>query len=134
MNVLDLDNETDIFALHYVYIPRINRTLDEFGAAFNNHSVSSEGNRTPLQLFTLDSHLQNLHNPDTALEHISNEPSAPALMHGVESFCPLQRRDLQELSLTVNPLENDHTKGKTLFQRVQQFVFSKIVSSQLPSE
>ena len=73
--MLDLDNETDIFALHYVYIPRINRTLDEFGAAFNNHSVSSEGNRTPLQLFTLDSHLLNLHNPDTVLEDISAEPS-----------------------------------------------------------
>lgn len=57
MNVLDLDNEKDIFSLHYVYIPRINRTLDEFRAAFNNHSMSSEGNRTPLQLFTLDRHL-----------------------------------------------------------------------------
>ena len=29
MNVLDLDNETDIFSLHYVYIPGINGTLDE---------------------------------------------------------------------------------------------------------
>lgn len=96
--------------------------------------MSSEGNRTPLQLFTLDSHLQNLHNPDTALEQISNEPSAQTAMHGVDSFLPLPRRDLQDLALTVNPLENDHTNGKTLFQRVQQFIFSKIVSSQFPSE
>ena len=35
MNVLNLDNETYIFCLHYVYIPRINRTLAEFKDAFN---------------------------------------------------------------------------------------------------
>ena len=125
MNVLNLYNETDIFCLHYVYIPRINRTLAIFKDAFNIHSMSSEGNRTLLQLYALDSHLLYLHNPDSVSEEIT-APSAPALVHGCDSFCPLNRRDLQELSFTINPLEQDH-KGKTLFQRVQQFVFNKIV-------
>ncbi|XP_023807452.1 uncharacterized protein LOC111946834 [Oryzias latipes] len=52
LNMLDVDNRTDLFCLHYVYIPRTNCTLEEFQAAFNSHSISSEGNKTPVHLFT----------------------------------------------------------------------------------
>ena len=73
MEALDVDNESDLFSLHYVYIPRtnhtldefkaafnnhsmyiprINHTLDEFKAAFNNHSISSEGNNPSSALHT----------------------------------------------------------------------------------
>lgn len=57
MEALDVDNEWELFCLHFVYILRINCTLDEFKAAFNNHSITSQVNRTPLQLFTLDKQL-----------------------------------------------------------------------------
>ncbi|KAL1022511.1 hypothetical protein UPYG_G00028670 [Umbra pygmaea] len=57
LGILDLENATDLFCLHYVFLPRINRTLEEFKAGFNNHSISTEGNRTPVQLFTLDTTL-----------------------------------------------------------------------------
>ena len=52
MEALDVDNESDLFCLHFVHIPRIHCTLDEFKAAFNNHSISSEGNRIPLGCFS----------------------------------------------------------------------------------
>ena len=44
-------NEVDLFCLHYVYKPRINSTLQSFVESWNNHSMSSEGNLTPTQLY-----------------------------------------------------------------------------------
>ena len=44
-------NETDLYCLHYIFIPRINSTLDSFIESWNNHSLSSENNLTPNQLF-----------------------------------------------------------------------------------
>lgn len=67
MEALDVDNETDKFCLHFVYIPRINHSLDAFKPAFNNHSISSEGNRIPTQLFTLDRHILSLNHTEAAI-------------------------------------------------------------------
>ncbi len=49
--ILDPLNDTDIFCLHYVFLPRINRALQEFQEAWNRHSMSTEGNMTPYQMF-----------------------------------------------------------------------------------
>uniref|UniRef100_A0A667Y9I1 Integrase catalytic domain-containing protein n=1 Tax=Myripristis murdjan TaxID=586833 RepID=A0A667Y9I1_9TELE len=115
MEALDVDNESDLFCLHYVYIPRINHTLNEFRAAFNNHSVSSEGNRTPAQLFTLDRHLLSLNDPEAATNEITvGTVTTPHIQY---SLCPLNQQDLQQLAVAVNPLENDGNNGKTLYQR-----------------
>lgn len=48
---LDPLNEIDIFCLHYVFNPRINKNLASFVESWNNHPVSTERNRTPNQLF-----------------------------------------------------------------------------------
>ena len=44
-------NEVDLLCLHYVFLPRINKTLQEFTECWNNHKFSSEHNLTPNQLF-----------------------------------------------------------------------------------
>lgn len=49
--LLDPYNDLDLYSLHYVYIPRINRALDEYVRQHNNHPVRTESHRTPLQLF-----------------------------------------------------------------------------------
>ena len=38
--ILDPLNDTDMFCLHYIYLPRINLRISEFIKAHNNHSVS----------------------------------------------------------------------------------------------
>ena len=48
---LDPLNDTDIFCLHYNYIPRINKRIFEFVEANNNHGVSTEASNTPLPRF-----------------------------------------------------------------------------------
>lgn len=125
LGILDIDNATDLFCLHYVFLPRINRTLEEFKAGFNNHSISSEGNRTPVQLFTLDNDLPHFHNPELSTAGVVF-CSSPNYQRG---FSPLNDRDLQELNDAFNPLQNDNNNGKTLFQRTQQFIFDKLVNA-----
>ena len=50
--ILQPDNQTDLFCLHYVFIPRINAGLEVFRQAWNHHPLSTEGNHSPIQLYT----------------------------------------------------------------------------------
>jgi hypothetical protein len=40
-----------MFALQYVFMPRINRALDCFTTQWNHHPIRTEGNKSPLQLW-----------------------------------------------------------------------------------
>ena len=51
-HILDPGSELDVFALHYIFLPRIQRLLDRFVQRFNFHSVSTAHNRTPRQLWS----------------------------------------------------------------------------------
>lgn len=48
---LNVEDPTQLFALHTIFIPRINNSLIEFSEAFSNHAVSAEGNWTPYQMW-----------------------------------------------------------------------------------
>lgn len=45
-------NHQRIYALHYVYLPRINQTLKHFCDGWNNHGIRTERNKSPCQLYT----------------------------------------------------------------------------------
>jgi len=49
--ILDPLNEADMFCLHYIFLPRIAKSLKEFQESWYNHPLSTEGNLTPYQLF-----------------------------------------------------------------------------------
>ncbi|KAK2810518.1 hypothetical protein Q5P01_000398 [Channa striata] len=53
VGLLDSTNPLHIRALHYVYLPRINRSLDEFINQWNHHSLRTMEHRSPLQLWTV---------------------------------------------------------------------------------
>ena len=48
--ILDPCNEMHLFALHYVFLPRINRNLRAFQEAHTRAPISTEGNSSPEQL------------------------------------------------------------------------------------
>ena len=41
-SVLDPSNDIDLFCLHHVFLPILNKSLGEFVAAHNNHKISTE--------------------------------------------------------------------------------------------
>ena len=126
--LLDPANSTDLYCLHYIFLPRLNRTLSEFIAAHNNHKVSTEENRSPLQMFYQYRHLTSLQ-----LQGLDTENRAQGMNVGqllemndiphvqvptLENI--LDENGLQELMQTVNPLSPDD--GEVLYQRAIQFV------------
>ncbi len=51
IGLLDINNQICLFTLHYIFIPRINYSLQQFLEAWNNHPLSTEQNLSPLQLW-----------------------------------------------------------------------------------
>ena len=49
--VLSPDNNTDLYCLHYVFLPRINAQLETFRQAYSRHRLRTEHNMSPLQLW-----------------------------------------------------------------------------------
>ena len=49
--MLDPSNEVHLFALHYVYLPRINKNLQLFAEGHNRSPISTEHGKSPLQLW-----------------------------------------------------------------------------------
>ena len=77
-------NEVDLFCLHYVFLPRINKTLQEFIECWNNHNLSSEHNLTPNQLFIRGAIQQNM------------LPSTPQMLHSSGNSSDQQQLDVEE--------------------------------------
>ena len=50
-SLLDPLNEVHLFALSYIYLPRINRALNVFTEGWNHHRIRTAHNRSPHQLF-----------------------------------------------------------------------------------
>jgi hypothetical protein len=105
---LDVNNDTDIFCLHYVYLPRINKALDEFVAANNSDRFSTENNRTPKRLFWCNTRLADYY--EGVIPQHPNQPNIEELTS----------RDLPHIYVpdTPNPLGDDN------FQHVHDFVIS----------
>ena len=54
--LLDSLDEVDLFALHYVFLPRINASLSEFTSQWNHHGIRTVSNQTPLALWQTNIH------------------------------------------------------------------------------
>ena len=120
--VLNADNEVDMFCLHVVFLPRINKSLAEFQGSWNNHSLSTEGNMSPLQLCVLG--LLSGHQP-------ANPPStgAPSLdfnnLDSIEVPCnkfePCDEL-IDIVQSAVGPTAQANNDGKTLYYIVIHLV------------
>uniref|UniRef100_A0A3B3SN53 Integrase core domain-containing protein n=1 Tax=Paramormyrops kingsleyae TaxID=1676925 RepID=A0A3B3SN53_9TELE len=51
--ILDSTDPLHIRALHHVYLPRLNRSVDEFVNQWNHHSLRTMESSSPLQLWTV---------------------------------------------------------------------------------
>lgn len=71
-NLLDVNNTIHRFCVQYVYKPVINRRLSSFQSAWNVHSLRTENNNTPRQLW-MEGILKNYNTNSTALNDILND-------------------------------------------------------------
>ena len=127
---MDPENETDLFCLHYIFIPRINKSLEQFTEAWNNHPLSSEHNRSPLQLYVGGS----IGNP------LFDEDIADLQMYGVDDSISVDEdvdesitipsidiglsvTDLLFLHTNIDPLDQCNDFGMQLYRDTAQLVF-----------
>ena len=50
-DLLDISNSLHLFCCHYVFLPRIQASLDVFSEAWDSHPIRTEQNLTPNQLW-----------------------------------------------------------------------------------
>ena len=128
--ILDPLNETDLFCLHYVYLPRLNKNLAEFVSAHNNHKISTESNNTPAQIFWTNLHLTAFgdgRDPNDAWMGVNVDELISTNLPYVQvppTSNPLGETDYQELQRLVDPLTS--TCGKELYRRTVDFVGRKL--------
>lgn len=53
---LDPLNECHLFSLHYIYVPRLNRELNEMSGSWNNHPIDTQGYRSPRHMWHFGLH------------------------------------------------------------------------------
>lgn len=137
--LLNPHNDIHIFALHYIYLPRINRTLHGFVEGWNNHKIRTVGNKSPNQLFVEG--ILRLHRSElTALdfsEHINEteygveDGDGVTNMDNGEVVIPqcnfmLQEDHYEELQTSVNSLAESESHGIDLYEATLTFVYNKI--------
>jgi hypothetical protein len=134
--ILDVNNDTDIFCLHYIYLPLINKAVSEFVAAHNCHKVSTERNKTPEQLFWGNIHLSVVHhNP---LPEHANQPNIGELMESDLPHAtvpdipnPVSETGLNELQQLVSSLSS--AGGMAVYRQVVAFVGQNMLDELLPA-
>ena len=63
-NLLNVENDIDMFVLHFVFQSRINIQLNAFAEGWDCHKISDEKNLSPKQLWIMSLH-QTLANSNT---------------------------------------------------------------------
>ena len=62
--ILNICDDLDIYALHLTFLPLIQRQFDLFRNGWANHSIRTEHNRTPKQLWLMGLHDMHNQEPD----------------------------------------------------------------------
>ena len=127
-NLLNPVNEYHLFALHYVFLPRLNRSMESFMKSWNSHSLRTEHGHSPIQLFSAPSILRQ------TSEHSDAEINVE--VYGVEevgivgsdneiaipdSQVVLTMQQERMLQRTINPLSESENYGMELYEQTLDF-------------
>uniref|UniRef100_A0A3B5MQC0 Integrase core domain-containing protein n=1 Tax=Xiphophorus couchianus TaxID=32473 RepID=A0A3B5MQC0_9TELE len=107
--LLDPSNDVHKLSLHIVFLPEIQSRLEQFRKAWSHHSLRTENNKTPTQIWT-EQMLANMGANSTATNNVfgenSNAPETleePLQQHGL---WPLPTTDAEEVpSVVVEPTQ-----------------------------
>ena len=129
-NLLSSDNESDLFVLHSVFLPIINKRLQEFMDGSNNHPLSTERNYSPKQLHALNIHLLQLQNLDARAAITAEEINSPRVS-SVEVQPPaLVLNSSEQFELESLLCSNAHLSEMRRFKLASEYVTECLFSRQ----
>ena len=129
LNILD---DAHLYSLHYVYIPRINKSLEEFIQQMNYHPISTERNQSPLQMWEKGM-LENMHSGHTALslteiDEFGLDPESALLVeendYQVNVVPPSIHLSDEQLSQMPSPFQDDKDCGINIFKQCVEWIQS----------
>lgn len=137
--ILDPLSEIDLYALHCVYIKRINDALDEFVSQYNHHPMRTVNNRSPLQMFfegvlTHSSHTgaQSIIAGDVPDSTYGIDDEVPASVNNDDDSVivtppsvTISSEQLEELESVIDPTQDDGQHGITLYIAAREFLHSR---------
>ena len=146
---LDLDNEVHMWAVHYIYLPRVNASLAEFVNAHNHTKIRTAGNKSPWQLWingmpgaediikaddqivAEDGDLYGL-DPDAPEP---DEKEGEGTVEVPKVPCPLSPQALEQLRHEIDPLDPlDESGGRRLWAQTVLFVCDRVAAAEAPAE
>ncbi len=135
--ILDENDEIDLYALHFVYLPRIRASLKEFTEQWNNHGMRTSSHQSPLAVWHT-SILQSVNNDDlldTERDLYGIDSEGPIIdIETNNNVCfneisvQLTEREFQELSTVINPLRDDGNHGIDLYMQTRDYLKRLLVA------
>ena len=122
--ILDVENPIHLFALHLVYLPRINYALEELKKLYNDHRLSSEQNWTPNQIWS--NGLLNINNP-LAMDMLDDDPDSIDF-YGDDAQGPYPSGP-QSNNVVVSPTVIPH--AREIFSHISNIINPNRVSSEM---
>ena len=137
IDILDPDNEVHLYALHFVYLQRINNCLTLFQEHWNHHPMRTIQNKSPLQMWTESFYTMTSSSREpvdllqrTSLENdygIDDEGPIPDLQthnHVVvpRSDIELNETEYQLLTQSINCTEEDGNHGMQVYVNTVQHI------------
>ena len=116
---LNVENDTDLFCLHFVYLPRINKLLKDFSCCYNACCIPHGNGATPSQIFYAHNE-QISENTKDLLPSLINKENF--LEVSLSNIAPIPAEKFQELNEHVNPLDDSSDNGKEIYYRTGTFV------------
>ena len=115
--ILDPLDDTNMYRLHHVFLPRINRSLQEFVTQMNNHPVSTERNLSPLQLWE-QGMLENINSAHSAVEDPDSFGIDPDIVSCIDDDdyqvyveSPSSQISDEQIVMLPDPLQIDNNQG-----------------------
>lgn len=129
--ILDCNDERDLYAMHYVFLPAIQASLDEFVRQWNNHGLRTVNSMSPLALWysEIERGVDDFDIGDITLYGI--DPDGP-VVNDIETgnmvivpestitLTDLQLSDV--ISILPNPLADDGNHKINHFLRIQNYL------------
>lgn len=132
--ILDPVSERDLYALNYVFLPRINLSLSKFQEGWNNHGIRTEQHMTPNQLFTHRA-LQLQHSGLVALDffdHVTEDygiDEEDSTIDNSDEGVPIPRsaihlseRQYELLQSEIDPLGESNDYGMDIYIRTVEIL------------
>ena len=116
--IFDPNNETHIYALHFVFLPLINVALSELSLEWNDHPVTTESNYSPRQLWT-QGMLQLRSSQLSAVRDVIEGKNLNFEEFGIEEEGPVPSIEVSEtVSVPESPIQLSNAEVLLLRQEV----------------